>query len=461
MSDVAALRPIAPARVPYAPSVRPSAAPRDRTWGAATARHPWVAYGVLFVLLAMTTSWVWNYTPQQWSDKLGTRLTTVEAGNFTRRLAMPVVAAIGCYWIRRHGGLRRFRLRGVLPRLCVALFGFVTLSVAATQDPAMSVRKYGVLVMLIVGVLGAALRLAPAQMPAAAVVIGVGSLLGGLASELTNHLFTPWTAEYRFAGIFHPNLMAAHLSVAFLGSLAWARMAADPRERQRLLAVAAVSFVFLFLTKSRTAFGAALLGAAALLAFTSRPTRVLGWALGIGVAASLLTLVFGEQVFARVHDAALMGRGGEAATGSLSNRIPLWTECLEWIARRPLTGYGYGAFWSPQRTMAISAHQGWVVPHAHNSYIEMTLGIGVLGGAAYVGMMLALIGRMWRRAAATRAVPEAFALAVVLYFASNMLLEAFDFDPNGPTFIYLVLLAQATLWRQHVGSAATTSVGTP
>ena len=72
---------------------------------------------------------------------------------------------------------------------------------------------------------------------------------------------------------------------------------------------------------------------------------------------------------------------------TLTGRVPLWRDgLLPYIAQRPLQGYGYGAFWTPQNIWAVSGAVQWPVMEANSAYVEMALNLGVVGLALFVAM---------------------------------------------------------------------------
>jgi exopolysaccharide production protein ExoQ len=71
---------------------------------------------------------------------------------------------------------------------------------------------------------------------------------------------------------------------------------------------------------------------------------------------------------------------------SLTGRVELWRLSLTDIEQRPLQGYGYNAFWGYQSDPAwrIREEIHWdQAPSAHNGYIDLTLGLGLIGLFAY------------------------------------------------------------------------------
>jgi exopolysaccharide production protein ExoQ len=93
-----------------------------------------------------------------------------------------------------------------------------------------------------------------------------------------------------------------------------------------------------------------------------------------------------------------MGRDqDEEDIASLTGRLPIWREVLRDVAAEPLLGYGYGAFWTPQRVLHYSYVRGWEFTHAHSAYLETLLNVGG------VGLVLGLAVAWKARRAARRA----------------------------------------------------------
>ena len=56
---------------------------------------------------------------------------------------------------------------------------------------------------------------------------------------------------------------------------------------------------------------------------------------------------------------------------------------MEFVLECPLTGYGYGGFWTSERARAVAA-QTIAVTEAHNGYLEILLAGGLIGIALFV-----------------------------------------------------------------------------
>jgi exopolysaccharide production protein ExoQ len=65
---------------------------------------------------------------------------------------------------------------------------------------------------------------------------------------------------------------------------------------------------------------------------------------------------------------------------TLTGRTELWDLLLAAVGERPWLGYGYGAFWETTATSrAIWESIQWNPGSAHNGYVELLLGLGVVG----------------------------------------------------------------------------------
>jgi O-antigen ligase len=76
---------------------------------------------------------------------------------------------------------------------------------------------------------------------------------------------------------------------------------------------------------------------------------------------------------------------GKDAT--LTGRSKIWEAAFRQIELRPWTGYGYGVVWDQKGAWGplawIIKQAGFTPQHAHNSWIEQWLGMGVVGLAAF------------------------------------------------------------------------------
>ncbi|MGH6992379.1 MAG: O-antigen ligase family protein, partial [Caulobacteraceae bacterium] len=66
---------------------------------------------------------------------------------------------------------------------------------------------------------------------------------------------------------------------------------------------------------------------------------------------------------------------------TLTGRTDIWVIVGHWIAKAPWLGYGYGGFWSRTSPPAqyIRDELGWLVPNAHNGWLDLLLQLGIVG----------------------------------------------------------------------------------
>jgi O-antigen ligase len=101
---------------------------------------------------------------------------------------------------------------------------------------------------------------------------------------------------------------------------------------------------------------------------------------------------------------------------TFTNRTPLWRLAMYFIQMRPWLGYGYDAFWrldGPEANI-IWQKVEWQAPHAHDAWLEMTLGMGIVGLALVVLVWLVLFTRFARVATAPNARHAVFCTALTL-----------------------------------------------
>ena len=85
---------------------------------------------------------------------------------------------------------------------------------------------------------------------------------------------------------------------------------------------------------------------------------------------------------------------------TLTGRTDIWAESVTSIMERPWTGYGLGAFWDDPMGPSYMMREvlEWVVPSAHNAWIEVGLALGLPGLALMAAMTLFALVRLGLRA---------------------------------------------------------------
>jgi O-antigen ligase len=136
----------------------------------------------------------------------------------------------------------------------------------------------------------------------------------------------------------------------------------------------------------------------------------------------------------------------QAAT--LSGRIPLWRSGLGYFYDRPLLGYGFNAFETPQRILELERKAGWAAATFHSEYFDLLLGVGCIGAITYVFILLSGLRRTLLLYKLHRSKYYAMECAIVVFFLAAMFLENPGRDPNVPTFVFFAIMARRGLLRE-------------
>ena len=97
--------------------------------------------------------------------------------------------------------------------------------------------------------------------------------------------------------------------------------------------------------------------------------------LGI-ILVSAVTLVF---ILALPQISLVLGLFGRDTT--LTGRTEIWQGLMESVAKRPLLGFGYAAFWQGLNGESANAilSSRWIFAYAHNGFLEILLQVGTVG----------------------------------------------------------------------------------
>jgi exopolysaccharide production protein ExoQ len=177
-----------------------------------------------------------------------------------------------------------------------------------------------------------------------------------------------------FTGVFNQKNTLARLmalaTVVFI-SMAWER-------RLRVVGIGGgvLSFALVVIARSASALVVVLtlLGLLPLFRQLKRDARLV---VVLGITA-ILVLGIGVLFAAPAIDALTAALGRDP---TFTGRTELWQLVLDMIRRSPWLGYGYEAFWlwGGNLRVLVDTALYWEPPHAHNGFLEVTLGTGVIG----------------------------------------------------------------------------------
>jgi len=309
-----------------------------------------------------------------------------DGGNKFRQISFLSCAAVGALSLI-FGRAGNFRVN--LPVLLViAYILWAGASATWSLDRGTTVRRYILVLCCCIGCLGFSRFLSVKDAVFAAMLVSVGYLVIGIGAEIVCGTFAPHTGQYRFSGTVHPNIQAATLATGCIAAYSMARI--KPNARTIYYGIFGFLFLFLVLTKCRSATGAVPV-ALGIIWFVAQPTRNIAiitvagfWLLSSIV---LLCIVTDFNPITANSDVLLLGRAEETGS-SLTGRLPLWEDLLEYLSRSPVKGFGFGAFWTPRHIYEIAVSQEWVISEAHSSYLDTALQLGVIGAALFAAIIV-------------------------------------------------------------------------
>ncbi len=215
------------------------------------------------------------------------------------------------------------------------------------------------------------------------------------------------------------NNLGSTMAIGFIAAVA---AALHNPGRWRWWAGAAVSMlVLMLLSTSKTSLVSIVIGSAGIFAI---------WLARRGPVTGVVVVWTGVTVMLAIATVVLVDPGlplsllGKDAT--FTGRTFIWDGIMREIATRPYTGFGYGVVWSTEGKWTplakIVAIAGFRPYHAHSSWLEMWLGMG-LGGLILWGLVVleAWLKGLWR---AVRGDGGYFALPFLAIFTLSSLTES-------------------------------------
>lgn len=111
---------------------------------------------------------------------------------------------------------------------------------------------------------------------------------------------------------------------------------------------------------------------------------------------------------------------------TLSGRAQLWSLVMDAIWKRPILGYGYEAFWQGFKgdSRGVLEATGWLVPMAHNGYLDLWLSVGLVGMGAYFLLFFRAMRMALKHLRYDRRTVAAWPVAYLCFFALHNTAES-------------------------------------
>ena len=356
------------------------------------------------------------------------------AGNLINQIGYSLLFLLLAAWCMSHDPGRLLVL--VRPVLIITLLWFAV-CVATSWEPALSARRFA-FTLVTVGMAAMALLLPKNMrhfsdvMTVVVLIVLAACYLGAfLIPEQAIHQTTDFiepelAGDWR--GVFsHKNEASAAMVVFVFLGLFIARV----RSIKLGGLIAVLALIFLLFTRSKTSIAMLpiTLIVSVLLAHIRRPSVGIALALSVVVAFNILSL--GSIYLESVRDLLDMVLTDTSFTG----RTDIWQFALDRFAQRPITGYGFAAFWGTKEVVyGMSGSSIWAntAAHAHNAYLNLALTVGLPGSfLATLWLVVLPLVDFYRSAEAADAAPlKMLFLRVCLFAAFGSCFESLLIDAS-------------------------------
>ena len=333
----------------------------------------------------------------------------------------------------------------LLRPLLIAMLGWFALSVVVSWLPDLSARRLA-FTLVIMSISGMALLLPKnlrhfSDLMAIAVLIVLAACYLGVLfwPEYSIHQATDFL-EPQNAGSWRGVLPHKNEAGAVMNQFIFIGLfVAQVRSRALGALIVTLAGIFLIFAQSKAAIALLplVLIISAVIGRSRRP------ATGIVLVVSVL-LIFnlfsvGTVIFTPVHDLITTYMPDATFTG----RTQVWQFALDALRQRPLTGYGFSAFWGTEQVQyGMSEDASWVnnTTDAHNAYLNIGLATGVPGMALmFLWVVIMPILDFYRQPRGTPTDPlQMLFLRVCIYGAYASCFESSMFEQVAPWYFLLV-----------------------
>ena len=368
-------------------------------------------------------------------------MTRFEEGSARNAVAYVALGAAGLLWFalwRRN----QLVVNGLCGGFVLLFIGWSFLSATWADVPIITLKKLAILGMLCLAIAGVLRRFSDRDIVFLILLTTGAYLILGVGSEIALGSFRPWVSGYRFSGTCHPNGQGLNCAMLFLTALYG--MTREERHRRLLVAIAVAAFTFLLLTKSRTCLMATLMTVVfyRLLLASWLTTPAL---LCLIAAIICFAHIFADTLAPVLGKAVLLGRTDTAIdhAKTFTGRTELWGDIVSThVPRHPILGFGYNSFWSAENTFDIADSVGWIAGYAHSAYLDLMLGLGLVGLLAYVIAHVMCVRNALAYYGLTRDPVYPFYWSIIVFSLCCGLMESTFLFSSMPTFLAMLVVAR-------------------
>lgn len=405
-------------------------------------RYLWAIYFFLYIIFFLSQPFdlLWS-THESYKNRDFTLIKSQE-GSVQRRIALTGLSifVIG-YSLRRKK--RNLCINGILGGTITFFFIWTVISISWSGNSLITIRKVLVLLIIGLGAITVSQYLSLLQIMSFIVFSGTLTLILGVLSEIYQGIFSPFKEGYRFGGITHPTFQGWSLGLLCIASLFFSKIYQPKRIVYILIGL--VSFIFLLLTKARGPTWGIIVTLIVYL-FIAVPKRRKHLIVYIIILCALLYIAYVSLIddynFSSLANIIALGRE-DSNISTLTGRVGVWQVCILYIGHRPLHGYGYETFWTPEHLATVKIDpRGWAFPDSHNGYLSILLGLGVIGFITYIIIHSLGIIKYLSIYKLTGKSEYLFASLSIIFLLMNIFVVAGQLEPYINSFIHLAVVTK-------------------
>jgi O-antigen ligase len=369
----------------------------------------------------------------------------VEGGDLVNQIAFSSLFLALAVWTYFH---QPQRLALVVRPILIGLLVWCALSCITSWEPSLAARRFAfALILLGIGtmvlLLPKSVRHFSDLMAAVALITLIACYLGVLlVPQLAVHQATDFLEPEHagnWRGVFaHKNQAGAVMvMIIFIGLFVM---------RMRSLAlgglIVALAVIFLGFSQSKTAIGVLPLVflLSAMIGRSRRP--MVGIVLVVAILAAFNLFSVGTVIFEPVRKLVELVMPDATFTG----RTEIWQIGVDAVAQRPITGYGFSAFFGTNEVVyGLGENATWAnaATDAHNAYLNLALTIGLPGLLLTILWIVVLpVADFYRRAPDAESAPlQLLFLRVCLYGIYSSCFESSIFQQGGEVWFFFMISA--------------------
>lgn len=415
---------------------------------ATSTKSQWFIFVFLFAVFALS-SWTFpDPTNGYDSENVDTISEQAKTGSLCRQIGLTSLGVFALVYLVRKTRWR-VRINGLLGIMFLFYIAWIVMSMIWTVDTWLTVKAVLRFILMCAGALAVAKTLSMRETVMLTLYICLLTLLTSLSCELYQGTFNPLDPSWRLSGVMHPISQGWNCSLLSLSALYLSRNT-QKGSRIYYLSIFMIGLAFLILTKSRMDIFATILSISIFWLLVSTRYQRMAFIMVSIIVLCLAYFIVSDEIIKNITQIAAFGRGisGEESISTLTGRIPLWEECLNYASRSPFWGYGYNTFLSPRFLLNISGGAGWM-SSPHSGYIGTLLELGLVGLVFLIltlGMAIKASIDMSRRN-----MDHIFSVCVLVWLTMNLILEAFLISsPFLTTFVVLILLTKISFTSEPI-----------